>query len=291
MVLLIKSGMFKSFCEDTRKNMIAYVKYVVPKKDKLTTVVLNKIGDYVPEQYQRYVKLYQIKKTLKSGLKVDSVLGSFFVDNVPLDYDLEDGQIVVNQKEFNKWFNKEISPLKDWLKTSEALDIEVKFRRNEFWQKNCLGTVEQWYLEVLSFYPFEHFLTKTNLGTMFNYKSFNEIPAKPQVKAYVGKGKFPIYETYITAGSVVDKNNVKKTVTLLTPDGTAICKLGDALFSKFNQVVKNGGIKEDSWLTRGTNLVLLGTRNGTEFRVKKVKDATSVLKVVNQGYQVTLQKR
>ena len=93
------------------------------------------------------------------------------------------------------------------------------------------------------------------------------------------------------AGSVVAKNNVKKTITLLTSDGTAVCKLGDVLFSKLNQVVKNGDVKEDSWLARGTNLVLLGTRNGTEFRVKKVKNSTSVLKIVNNGYNVSLQKR
>lgn len=292
MVLLIKSGMFRSFCEDTRQNMIAYVKYAIPRKEKLTTTSLNKIGDYVPEQYQKFVKLYQIKKALKNGLKVDSVLGGFFVDNVPLDYDLEDGQIVVDQKMFNKWLNKENKPLKDWFKTEEALEVEVRVRRNEFWKQNCLGTVEQWYLEVLSFYPFEHFLTKTNLGTMFDYKSFNELPAKPQVKTYVGKNKkFPIYETYEIAGTVIDKNNIKKTVTILTTSGVTICKLGDRLFSKLNKVIKTGEVKDDSWLTKGTNLVLLGTRNDNEFRVKKVKEATSVLKVVNQGYNVSLQKR
>ena len=77
MVQLIKSGLFRSFCKDTRQNMIAYVKYIISPKEKLTTVALNKIGDYVPERYQRYIKLYQIKKALKNGLKVDSVLGSF----------------------------------------------------------------------------------------------------------------------------------------------------------------------------------------------------------------------
>lgn len=292
MVQLIKSGMFRSFCSDTRQNMIAFVKYITPKKDKLTTVALNKIGNYVPEKYQKYVKLYQIKKSLKNGLKVDSVLGEFFVNNVPLDYDLEDDQIVTDLKEFNKWFNKEIEPLKEWLKTEEAIDIEAKIRRNEFWKQSCLGTVEQWYLEVLSFYPFEHFLTKTNLGNMFDYKSFNELPATPQVKTYVGKNKkFPIYETYEISGTVISKNNVKKTVTILTTSGVAICKLGDELFSKYNQTIKNGDLKDESWLTRGTNLVLLGSRIGNEFRVKRAKNATSVLKVTNRGYKVSLQKR
>lgn len=291
MVLLIKSGMFRSFCEDTRQNMIAYVKYVVPRKEKLTTTSLNKIGDYVPEQYQKFVKLYQIKKSLKNGLKVDSMLGSFFVDNVPLDYDLEDGRIVVDQKMFNKWFNKEITPLKDWLRTKEALDIEVRVRRNKFWRENCSQTVENWFFETLNYYPYEHFLTKTNLGTLFDFKSFNELPAVPQVKTLVGKKKYKIYETYEIAGSVVAKNNVKKTIDLLTPDGLAICKLGDDLFAKYNKIIKNDNIKESSWFERGTNLILLGTRIGNEFRVKRVKDATSVLKIVSQGYKIKLQKR
>ena len=290
-VQLIKSGMFRSFCSDTKQNMIAYIKYIVPKKDKLTTVALNKIGDYVPGQYQRYVKLYQIKKALKNGLKVDSTLGEFFTNNVQLDYDLEDNLIVADQKEFNKYFNKEATPLKDWLKTEEALEVEVKIRRNEFWKQNCLGTVEQWFFDTLNFYPFEHFLTKTNLNKMFNYRSFNELPTTPQVKTYVGKNKFPVYDTYEIAGTVVNKNNVKKTVDLLTPDGLAICKMGDELFSKYNKVIKNDNMKENSWFEKGTNLILLGTRNGNDFRVKKVKDATNVLKIVNQGYRVTLQKR
>lgn len=291
MTLLIKSGMFRTFCKDTKQNMISYVKFIVPRKDKLTTVALNKIGNYVPEQYQKFVKLYQIKKALKNGLKIDSVLGRFFVDNVPLAYDLEDGQIVVDQKEFNKYFNKEITPLKDWLRTKEALDIEVKVRRNEFWRENCSQTVENWFFETLNYYPYEHFLTKTNLGTLFDFKSFNELPAVPQVKTLVGKKKYKIYETYEIAGSVVAKNNVKKTIDLLTPDGLAICKLGDDLFAKYNKVIKNDNIKESSWFERGTNLILLGTRIGNEFRVKRVKDATSVLKIVSQGYKIKLQKR
>ena len=291
MVQLIKSGMFQCFCKDTRQNMIAYVKYAIPKKDKLTTVTLNKIGDYVPKQYHKYVKLYQTKKALKNGLKIDTVLGKFFVDNVPLDYNLEEGLIAVDQKTFNKWFNKETGPIKDWLKTSEAFDIEVKVRRNEFWKQNCLGTVEQWYFETLNYYPFDHFLTKINLNTMFDYKSFNELPVTPQVKTLVGKNKYPIYKTYEIAGTVVNKNNVKKTIDLLTTDGLASCKLGDDLFSKYNKVIKNENTKESSWFEKGTNLILLGTRNDNEFRVKRVKNATSVLKIVNQGYKISLQKR
>lgn len=291
MTLLIKSGLFKSFCSDTRQNMIAYVKYIVPKKEKLTTVALNKIGNSVPEKYKNFVKLYQIKKTLKSGLRVDSVLGDYFVNNVPLDYDLEDDQIIVDQKEFNKWFNKKIEPLKEWLKTDEALDTEAKVRRNTFWQGNCVGTVEQWFLETLNYYPYKHFLTKTNLDTFFNFKSFDELPATPQVKTYVGRNKFPVYKTDIIAGTVISKNNVKKTITILTTSGVAICKLGDELFSKYNQTIKNNDTKEESWLTKGVNLVLLGTRNGNEFRVKKIKDSTNVLKIVNQGYKITLRKR
>lgn len=291
MVQLIKSGMFRSFCEDTRRNMLAFVKHNVPRKDKLTTVVLNKIGDYVPEQYQKFVKLYQVKKALKDGLKIDDVLGQFFVNKVPLDYDLDNEKIVVDQKEFNKWFNKKIEPLKEWLKSEEALDIEVRIRRNEFWKRNCVGTVENWFLETLNYYPSGHFLSKTNLNEFFDFKSFNELPAVPQVKTYVGKNKFPIYETDIIAGTVISKNNVKKTVTILSTSGIAICKLGDKLFVELNQVVKNGDLKDESWLTRGTNLVLLGVRKGNEFKVKKVKDATSVLKIVNQGYKIKFQKR
>lgn len=290
-VQLIKSGIFSSFCRDTRQNMISYVKYIIPKKDKLTTVVLNKMGDSVPEKYQDFVKLYQIKKALKNGLKVDSILGEYFINNVPLEYNLEDEKIVVDLKGFNKWFNKKIEPLKEWLKTEEALETEVRVRRNSFWQENCAGTVEQWFFETLNYYPNEHFLSKTNLGAMFNFKSFDELPATPQVKSYVGKNKFPIYETNIIAGTVISKNNVKKTVTILSISGVAICKLGDKLFSKLNQVIKNGDIKDESWLTKGTNLVLLGVRNGNDFRVKKVKDATSVLKIINKGYKVSLQKR
>lgn len=291
MVQLIKSGMFRCFCEDTRKNMIAFVKYIVPRKDKLTTVALNKIGDYVPAEYQKYVKLYQIKKELKNGLKIDSVLGEFFVNNVFLDYELDEEKIVVDQKEFNKWFNKEMSPIKDWLKTDEALNLEVKVRRNEFWSKNCLGATEQWFFETLNYYPFEHFLSKTNLNTMFDYRGFNDLPAVPQIKSYVGKNKFPIYQTFILAGTVADKNNVKKTVSILTTDGLAICKFNNELFSKYDKVIKNGKEKDASWFTKGTNLVLLGTRQGNEFKVKRIKDATSVLKVLNNNYRISLQKR
>lgn len=290
-VQLIKSGIFQSFCHDTRENMLAFVKHIVPKKDKLTITALNKIGNSIPEKYKDFVKLYQIKKSLKNGLRIDSVLGQFFTNNVPLDYNLEDEKIIIDQKEFNKYFNKNIEPLKEWLKTKEALDIEVRIRRNEFWKQNCLGTVEQWFFETLNFFPYDHFLIKTDLDTMFDYKSFNELPATPQVKSLVGKNKFPIYQTYEIAGSVVAKNNVKKTIDLLTPDGLAICKFGDELFSKYNKVIKNGNIKDGSWFEKGNNLILLGTRVGNEFRVKKVKDATSVLKIVNQGCKISLQKR
>ena len=195
------------------------------------------------------------------------------------------------KKEFKKLFDREMTSLKEWLKTKEALDIEVKVRRKEFWKQNCLGTVEQWYFETLNYFPYDHFLSKTNLNTMFDYKSFNELPTTPQVKTLVGKNKYPIYKTYEIAGTVVNKNNVKKTIDLLTTDGLASCKLGDDLFSKYNKVIKNENTKEGSWFEKGANLILLGTRNGNEFRVKRVKDATNILKIVNQGYKVSLQKR
>lgn len=302
MVILIKSGLFDSLIPDRFKLMVSYVKYVISPKKKLTTVQLKKIYNSVPEKYKAQLNAYMLCNSVKKGTKDENVKNSF-IELIPIlvekfekekgnSYDttlwsLDDDTLVVDYKRVKKWLDNYIKPLKEWLKTPEACEIEANQRRSTFWKENCLGNVESWEMDSLNMYTNKHELEVSNLDNLMTYHSFNDLPEHPVVKGYNnwnGK-KYPIHENVLIAGTVIDKNNNKGIAIILTPNGVANVRVGRKRYSKYNKKVMQGKGKNrhcvsPSWFDKGTKLICVGFRNQNDF----------ILNKKNSGYDHTLMK-
>ncbi len=308
MILLIKSGALNCFESDRRKLMIDYISAITEPKAKLTTVQINKIKNKIPEEYELQKNAYLMKKHVKDNdVKLDSPIGRWFLNIVePLIMKYESGlkktpegslwnvdgeYLVIDTKRYNKWFNTFSTPLKDWLKTPEAIEIERKVRCAELWAKECQGNPEHWAFEALNFYPEKHELEVSTLNTMLNYQAFNALDPEPKpIKEVTSRNgrTFAIYENHIIAGTVVAKNNIKSTVSLLTPDGLAVVSLGRSLYSKLGKKEmagqgKNRHCVSDSWLERGNKLAVTGYRQQDSFRLRRDPNFSTMAMLIN-GY-------
>ena len=148
----------------------------------------------------------------------------------------------------------------------------------EQWDKYALGSVSKWEMDSVSFYSHEHELDNIN----FNVTNFFELPEEPQVE-YTFPNKFgqeiKVFKLHYIVGTVIDKNKLKNTVTLLTPDGVVTVKVYKNQYSQFDKQLSERGedgkkhVVEKSWFSKGTLLLVQGIRRGDNFIPKKKKDS------------------
>jgi DNA polymerase-3 subunit alpha len=113
--------------------------------------------------------------------------------------------------------------------------------------------------------------------------------------------EIPIYELYRIAGTVIDKNKNKNSITLLTKYGVVNVKIYQAQYAKFDKQISEkleDGTKkvmEKSWFSRGTKLVVTGMRRDDTFQLKKYKNTPYevVEKIIymDENGEVALQKK
>lgn len=291
-ITIIKSGMFNEFGLRPYDLAIKYLEDYTPRKNKLTTVQLPKIINYVPDELKEQKIAYIMKTRLfgRNKVEMNDKLEKAFLSRFKkydIDYSYEDGVLVVDEKSFNKWFNKFAEGLKNWLKTDEAIEALAKFDMIEVWNKECEGNEESWYFSTLSFYPTGHELLKTPLYDMLGIKNFGEL------KSYKDARKAP---KSIITGTVVDKDK-KGIVFLVTPDNHVVTvRVGKGKFPYYNKKVMEGTGKDrhvidNSWFDRGTKLIVGGFKRGSEFVAnnKGLGMSHSLAKIHGYDNDITLQ--
>ena len=93
------------------------------------------------------------------------------------------------------------------------------------------------------------------------------------------KGRqIPIFKLYRIAGTILDKDKAKKTVTLLTTDGVVTVKIFGAVFTHYDKQISEKGadgkkhVIEKSWLSRGNKIIVTGIKQSDGFLAKKYKN-------------------
>ena len=87
--------------------------------------------------------------------------------------------------------------------------------------------------------------------------------------------QIPIYKLYRIAGTVLNKNDARHSVSLLTTTGVVNVKFRKEYFSLFDKQISERGldgvkhVKEKSWFNRGSMIVVMGIRSGDDFISKK----------------------
>jgi len=270
-VTIIKSGLFHNFIPSTSKLATMYLMKYTERKAKLTTVQLPKIINYVPEEFEEAKIMYQLKSLLfgrnamkelpKNNIKQLEELQ----DKYDFDIDYTNGNMIVDKKSFEKVFNDISKELKEWLKSKEAIELLARVDMQEFWNSEFNGGESKWYFDTLSYYPYKHYLEYNHLDEQVELTRFNDMNTEGH-----NNGKRTTYDKHVIAGTVIEKN-IKGVVTLVSPDDEVITvRLGKDRYGKYNKKImqgsgKNRNLLDDSWLNKGTNLMIIGYRRGNDF--------------------------
>lgn len=295
MVNLIKSGAFDCFGE-REDIMYEYIDSISDKKQRLTLQNMSMLIKYdlLPEDLSFEVKVFNFNKYLKKCKA--SQFGAYYLDEIAdaffckhYDEDLawyeEDScgrpMKVISQTQWDAIYKKQMDPVRDYLKANKDAMLEKLNNKIllENWDKYCAGSVSKWEMDSIGFYYHEHELAKVD-ESAYSICNFNELPTQPEIdRIIMMQGKeIPMYKLHCLAGTVVDKNKNKNSITLLTKYGVVNVKIYQAQYAKFDKQISEKNpdgtktVKEKSWFTRGTKLLVTGIRRDDTFQLKKYKN-------------------
>lgn len=302
---MIKAGCFDSlYLPQTYRKAIMeeYVNWAaaqkVSRKEKLTMANLDKIIDFglLPPnleisrrvwKYSKFMKEYAYDKENRRYTINKSNTLKFFQDFyeedliIGKDYDTIPDGYSVKSAPFNKLTDKFIDELKGWLGSSEACDLfykaELKQKHDEIWEKYCTGSVSKWEMQSLHYYYHEHELAHVNLGKygIVDFDTLPETLTPTGTKVNRNGVEVPTYDLVRICGTVINSDNNKHIVTILTNFGKVVdVKFYSGSYIYYNKVISyqdEKGVKhrvEGSWFDRGNLLCLSGVRRELSFLPK-----------------------
>ena len=291
MINLIKSGTFDSFGERT-DIMSKYIHSICGEKQRLTLQNMPGLIKYDcldKEELGLKIKIFNFNKYLKKNkvgdfYNLDNIAFSFYEKHFDMDilYYKEDNTILISQKEWDKIYKKEMDTVRNYLKIHKEellADLNNKLYQ-EMYDKYALGNISKWEMDSISFYYHEHELSNLK-NEVYNIVDFFKMPEEPQINRMIEiKGRqIPLYNLSRIAGTVLDKDKTKNTITLLTATGVVKVKIYKPQFTKYDKQISEklpDGTKtiiEKSWFMRGNKLMIVGIRRGQDFVPKIYKNS------------------
>ena len=297
MISLIKGGAFDELEQIPREDIMKdYLWKACEPKKKLTMQNANALitGGFIPEEFATEIRVFRFNKYLRRrGNKYDiNGLDYYLFDEFIKEgyYNIfEFPEAFVQEIDDNLWISKKlwdkvyqpiVLPIKNYVKKNmkEILEAYNNSLFMALWVKYASGTVSFWEMESLCYYHHEHELIDTNYDD-YGISEFNDLSTEPTIERwYRWKGiDRVIYKLDTIAGTVLDKDKLRHTVTLLTTNGVAVVKLYRDQFSAFDKQISepNGDgtktIVERSWFKRGNKLLITGFRRDNQFIAKTYK--------------------
>lgn len=291
-VTLIKAGCFDNLYKDRYAALNDYVSSITDQKTAVNMRNIQMLINYniIPEDYKQYIALYNFNKYIKMNKNKDTYrlndyatkyyLKNFDEDSLEtLNINGGEQQATINQKTWTKLYNKAIEPLKNWIKdnNTEVLNNLNKALVQENIDKYAAGNISAWEMDAMCYYYHSHELE--NLKPIYGIVDYKQLSPEPIVASTfkTKSGLVPMYKIYRIAGTVIDKDKNKSTVTILTPTSVVPVKIWKDQFAKWDRQIssidKDGHkhIEEKSWFKRGTKLIITGIRRGDTFVPKKYK--------------------
>jgi len=291
-ISLIKSGAMDSLEELDRRHIMAeLVKLEIPQKEKVTMSQLDYYRDIIPNKYDKLLTLHDFRSRIKGRNKepMNKEIEQEFIKNYSkhVDYKFSD-KLEIDIKSFEKYYNKEIKPLKEEIKKPQYAKEFTKKKRQEYWVKECQGTIPEWEIDTILFNSDEFVIDTNKVAEKHDISEFKQLKNLPYLKT--NSRGFKEYEISAITGVVVGYVNQKKLVYILTKDsGVVTAKLTRRMYTKYQEETEN----EKSWWERGTKLVLLGYKNGEAFNVKGnniYRNPVIKIEECNKNYIYKLQK-
>ena len=319
MINLIKSGAFDSlYGGDRIKAMNEYIDLIAEKKKRMTLQNLQMLinFNFIPEDYEFQCKVYNFNKYLKKH-KVDNYYGidnialNFYSNNFDMDLLIPVSQPLfaanyifqIKQTDWDKIYKKQMDKIRPFIKdNNELLLNKVNWKlRQDLWDKYCLGNISQWEMDSISCYIHDHELKNIKNG-FYGLSNYSDLPENPIVNyEFRSKDtgqKIPLFKICRIAGTVLDKDKNKKTVTLLTNDSVVTVKIFGDAFTHYDRQISEkrpDGTKkvvEKSWLARGNKVIITGIRRDSDFIAKKYKNTPHhlvelITDIDDEGYLTT----
>ena len=296
MVNLIKAGAFDSICRDNDrvKAMEDYIDLIADKKKRITLQNMKMLIDFslIPNEYDFQCRVYNYNKYLKKFKEetyylMNNIAFGFYEKNFDLDLlvldDLTESGFKIKQTDWDKIYKKQMDIIRPYIKEHNQELLEAVNSRlvQDMWNKYCRGNISSWEMDAISCYIHEHELAHLR-NDAYGFVDYKKLPEEPEVNyefrsKQTGK-KVPLFKIHRIAGTVLDKDKAKKSVTLLTSTGVVTVKIfGDAFTHYDKQLSERGSdghkhVIEKSWFSRGNKIIVTGIRRGDTFLAKKYKN-------------------
>ena len=308
MITLIKAGCFDALENKSRIEIMEdFIKSICnPVKNlKMANIEdLASLGLLTEAQRKYELRLYRFRKwvyqkkffykqTGKSPTTAYYILDRkfsepYFYENFETsmtegkDYEYtDDGMIAVKKGSLDRVFDKLTEDFRTKVLTNQEFIDKINGERFRLlWDEKCQGSIPKWEMDSLGFYYTGHELEGID-RKKYTIVNFDKVPSQPiVVSEYMYKGQSKSrFRLMRIAGTVIDKDKNKNTVTLLTLDGVTVVKFYKGQFNFYDRQiseVNEDGTKtviEKSWFTRGTKLMITGYRREDQFIPKKYSDS------------------
>ena len=307
MISLIKSGAFDNCggdifgIDDKDKdkiryaNMIYYLMKTSEPKKRLTLQNMNGLieKNMLPAELKEEQSIYSFTKYLNGHKWVNRENQKEYYVLVPkeafdfysrfgnIDWlEMVDGVPIIEQSTWKKMvYDVHMNNVRNYLK--EHQDTMLQEYNNllfmDEWNKYIKNpNLASWEMDSLCFYYHDHELKNID-KSKYGIVNFFDYPSEPLIESFWKRGgrEIPIYELYRIAGTVISKDDVRHTVSLLTTDGVVSVKFNRDMYAMYkrqlSEVQPDGTKKvtEKGWFTRGTMLVINGFRRDDQFFAKK----------------------
>ena len=285
---LIKSGAFDSF-GDRVQIMRQYINSVSDTKQRITLQNMKMLIDFglIPDKYDMQRRVYNFNKYVKklkweTYYALDNIAFNFYEKHFDMDNlipsEMSESGFLIKQTAWDKIYQSHMDKIRPWVKENSATLLEEVNNRltSDMWNKYCQGSLSKWEMDAVSFYSHEHELAHVNTRE-YDITDFDKIPETPVVERIIPiKGRqIPIFKLYRIAGTILDKDKNKKTVTLLTTSGVVTVKIFGQVFSHYDKQISEKGadgkkhVIEKSWLARGNKIIVTGIKQSDGFLAKK----------------------
>ena len=297
--------------------MELYIDLISDKKKRITLQNMKMLIDFklIPKEYDFQCRVFNFNKYIKKN-KINDSYGldmpafTFYSNNFDIDYLTpynQDGILfTIKQVKWDMLYKKQMDIIRPFIQKNN-LDLLNKVNRRlykDLWDKYCDGNISKWEMDSISCYIHDHELSKVK-NIIYGFSDFSKLSDEPTVNyEFTSKQtgqKIPLYKIYRIAGTVLDKDKNKKTVTLLTTDSVVTVKIfGDAFTHYDKQISEKGAdghkhVVEKSMLARGNKIIVTGIRKEENFICKKYKSTPHPLveQIVNidkDGYIQTYRR-
>lgn len=288
MINLIKCGAFDEF--GAREDIMReYVLRISDAKKRITLQNMKMLIDFglIPDEYDLQRRVYNFNKYVKklkweSYYALDNIALNFYeqhfdVDKLEPTIKSESG-FMIKQTIWDTIYKKHMDIVRPFVQKHNQELLEAVNNRliSDTWNKYCLGNLSKWEMDSVSFYSHEHELAnvRTNL---YEISDFAKLPENPEIERVVPiKGRqVPLFKLRRIAGTILDKDKNKKTVTLLTTSGVVTVKIFGQVFTHYDKQISEKGVDgkkhviEKSWLSRGNKIIVTGIKQADGFLAKK----------------------